>query len=127
MTSRFFGRFLTPPIWILLAIDCQSLRIVHARMLYGPATAYTCCTHVGLLSNGCSVTGPFAVKEGKMFMLSIASLLLFVPLFFLFLFLFLSLFFFFFLSFFFFFLLFWRKKKGKKFFFCWCVLGKKLF
>ena len=27
-------------IWILLAIDCQSLRIVHAPMLYGPATAY---------------------------------------------------------------------------------------
>src|SRR6218665_1737537 len=28
------------PIWILLAIDCQSLRIVPAPMLYGPATAY---------------------------------------------------------------------------------------
>src|SRR6218665_2175768 len=46
------------PIWILLAIDCQSLRIVHARMLYGPATAYayglavhTPYSHTGLLSN----------------------------------------------------------------------------
>src|SRR6218665_4056362 len=48
-------------------------------------------TPIGLLSNGCSTTGPFAVKEGKMFMLGIASLLLFVPLFFLFLFLCLSL------------------------------------
>src|SRR6218665_1898339 len=36
-------------------------------------------TPVGLLSNGCSATGPFAVKEGKIFMLGIASLLLFVP------------------------------------------------
>src|SRR6218665_2230677 len=85
------------PIWILLAIDCQSLRIVHAGMLYGPATeyAYGLAVHtptlVGLFSNGCSATGPFAVKEGKMFMLGIASLLLFVPLFFLFLFLCLSL------------------------------------
>src|SRR6218665_816161 len=42
---------------------------------------------VGVLSNGCSATGPFAVKEGKMFMLGIASLFIFVPLFFLFLFL----------------------------------------
>ena len=71
-------------MWILLAIDCQSLGIVHERMLYGPATAYAyglavhTRTPIGLLSNGCSATGPFAVKEGKMFMLGIASLLLFV-------------------------------------------------
>src|SRR6218665_1632420 len=69
----------------------QNICLLHARILYGPATAYACCTHVGLLSNGCSATGPFAVKEGKMLMLRIASLLLFVPLFFLFLFLCLSL------------------------------------
>src|SRR6218665_874100 len=55
------------------------------------SSAYPVLPYVGLLSNGCSATGPFAVKEGKMFMLGIASLLLFVPLFFLFLFLCLSL------------------------------------
>src|SRR6218665_460779 len=55
-------------------------------------TAWQCIppTPVFLLSNGCSATGPFAVKEGKMFMLGIASLIIFVPLFFLFLFLCLS-------------------------------------
>src|SRR6218665_2639650 len=84
------------PIWILLTIDCQSLRIVHAPMLHGPATAYAygLAVHtpsIGLLSNGCSATGPLAVKAGKMFMLGIASLLLFIPQFFLFLFLCLSL------------------------------------
>src|SRR6218665_2636909 len=84
------------PIWILLAIDCQSLRIVHARMLYGSVTAYAygLAVHTPYSrrpTNGCNATGPFAVKEGNMFMLGIASLLLFVPLFFLFLFLCLSL------------------------------------
>jgi len=51
------------------------------------SSAYPELPYVGLLSNGCSATGLFAVKEGKMFMLDIASLLLFVPLFFIFLFL----------------------------------------
>src|SRR6218665_3250911 len=66
-----------------------AIRTVHSIRLWF-SSAYP-RTPVGLLSNGCSATGPFAVKEGKMFMLGIASLLLFVPLFFLFLFLCLSL------------------------------------
>src|SRR6218665_1132911 len=85
------------PIWILLAIDCQSLRIRAYAIWTGHSirlwlsSAYIPRTSIGLLSNGCSATGPFPVKAEKMFMLGIASLLLFVSLFFLLLFLCLSL------------------------------------
>src|SRR6218665_963478 len=57
--------------------------LVHARMLYRSVTAcaYGLAAHTPYSrrpTNGCSATGPFAVQEGKMFMLGIAFLLIII-------------------------------------------------